>query len=94
MQVGIVVERLSPRLRHAIGVLTQLLSLGVFVLISWQSARYAAALRESGEVSMTLGLPFYPVVHGVAFSFAAAAFVLGVDLLGSAARPPAANEPR
>lgn len=88
VEVEIVTERLSAPLRNAIGVVTRLLSLGVFVLISWQSARYASVLRASGEVSMTLGLRFYPVVYAVAFSFAAAAFVVGVDLLRSPARTP------
>ena len=58
----------------------------LFIVIAWQSARYAAALRASGEVAMTTGLPFYPIVWGIALSFVAAALVLAAELATSVRR--------
>jgi hypothetical protein len=42
---------------------------------------YANHLREIGEVSLTLQLPFYPFVYGIGFSAAAVCLVLLVELV-------------
>jgi TRAP-type C4-dicarboxylate transport system permease small subunit len=83
--VELVMKRTPPSLQIAVDKITQTLSLGLFVLISWQSAKYAGVLRQSGEVSMTIGLPFYPVVYGIAFTSAVVALVIILDLLRSKA---------
>lgn len=41
---------------------------------------YANDLRLSGEVSLTLELPFYPFVYGIAISAAAVSLILIFDL--------------
>jgi hypothetical protein len=41
---------------------------------------YACDLRASGEVSLTLELPFYPFVYGIGFASASVCLVLLVDL--------------
>jgi hypothetical protein len=41
---------------------------------------YGNDLYTSGEVSLTLQLPFYPFVYGIGFSAAAVCLVLLTDL--------------
>lgn len=78
--VELLMSRTRPSIRLVINKITQALSLILFALISWQSAKYARALWESGEVTMTIGLPFYPVVYGIAVTSAVVALVIAIDL--------------
>jgi TRAP-type C4-dicarboxylate transport system permease small subunit len=55
----------------------------LFAVISWQSVIYGFDLRASGEVSLTIQLPFYPFVWGIGFAAAAVCFVIFVDLARS-----------
>ena len=78
--VELLMKRTRPSVQRGMNKITQALSLGLFVLISWQSMKYGRALAESGEVSMTIGLPFYPVVFGIAVTSAVVALVIAIDL--------------
>lgn len=74
--VSLVVRLLPERVQAIIESITCLLSLFLFSMICWQSVVYANDLRETGEVSLTLELPFYPFVYGVSFSAAAVCLVV------------------
>lgn len=52
-----------------------------FCLIGWQIAKYGAILRETGEVSETLGIIYYPFTYGVSFGCFVLAAVLAIDML-------------
>lgn len=78
--VSVLVQLLPKRLQSLVDSLTTGLSFGLFALISWQSFRYAESLRQSGEVSMTLQLPFHPFVYGIALSSAVVCLVLLAQL--------------
>jgi len=60
---------------------TGFLSLFFFGVITWQSVEYAFRVREWNEVSMTLRLPFYPFVCGVAISSFTVCLVLIVAII-------------
>lgn len=77
VSVSLVTRLLPKRLRILIHIFTNLLALVLFGLLSWRSILYAEELKSSGEVSMTLQLPYYPFAYGVAF----ASFVLCVVLI-------------
>ena len=81
--VSLLVRLLSRRVQAVIQVITGSFSFILFALISWRSVLYALHLRESGEVSLTLQLPFYPFVFGIAFASAAVCLVLFVDIASS-----------
>ncbi|MDY7036115.1 MAG: TRAP transporter small permease [Thermodesulfobacteriota bacterium] len=78
--VSLVVQLFSPRAQSFIGAITCLFGFIFFALLSWQSVLYANELRTSGEVSLTLQLPFYPFVYGIGFASVAVCLVLLVDL--------------
>lgn len=79
--VQVVVQRFSPRVQEVVYLITHLLSLLLFVLLAWECVRYANDLWASGEVSMTLQLPFFPVLYGIALSAVTVCLVLLVDIL-------------
>jgi TRAP-type C4-dicarboxylate transport system permease small subunit len=79
--VTLLVRLFPQRMQALVGVFTAACSFIFFALISWRSILYANHMRESGEVSLTLQLPFYPFVYGIAFASAVVCLVLLVDLL-------------
>ena len=79
--VELVVARFSPRVQKFIYVITHVLSIALFALLAWECVRYGNDLQASGEVSMTLQLPFLPVLYGIAMSAVMVCLVLAVDIL-------------
>jgi TRAP-type C4-dicarboxylate transport system permease small subunit len=77
--VSLVVRLFPQRVQGIIAVFTDLLGLYFFCMISWRSILYAEDLKRSGEVSLTLQLPYYPFVYGVSFAAAAVCLVLLMD---------------
>ncbi len=84
--VSVLVQLLPRRLQAAVDAVTCGLSLFLFAMIAWRSILYGNNLREAGEVSMTLQLPFYPFVYGVGVAAAAVCLVLLNDLLQNLAK--------
>jgi TRAP-type C4-dicarboxylate transport system permease small subunit len=78
--VELLMKRTHPLVQRSVNKITQTLSMILFGLLSWQSAKYARVLWESGEVSMTIGLPFYPVVYAIALASAVVSMVIFIDL--------------
>jgi TRAP-type C4-dicarboxylate transport system permease small subunit len=81
--VSFVVELLPKKAQSLIATITNSCGLLFFILIAWRSFLYAGHLKASGEVSLTLQLPFYPFVYGIAFSAFAVCPVILSDLLRS-----------
>jgi len=78
--VSFVVDFFPKKVQAIIATITSVFALIFFVLLSWQSIVYAQELKASGEVSLTLQLPFYPFVYGISFAAAAVCLVILVDI--------------
>jgi TRAP-type C4-dicarboxylate transport system permease small subunit len=65
--VSLVMERFSKRTLSIIGSIIDIISTGLFIVIGWQCIVYAENMRHVGELSPTLGFPFYPFVYGIGF---------------------------
>lgn len=78
--VSVLVQLLPQRWQALVDSVTTSLSILLFALLAWQSSLYGASLQMSGEVSLTLQLPFYPFVYGIALSSAAVCLVLLAQL--------------
>lgn len=81
--VEFVVEKLPPGLQRAGLIIANGLSLALFLLIAWQTFIYAGILRRTGEVTLSLQLPFYPVVYAIAAAALLVAMVLAIEILTS-----------
>jgi len=86
ISIDVVISRFSPRAQAVIDSITYLLSLGLFSLVTWQSAIHANRLFEGHNVSGVLSLPIYPFVIVVAVGSLLFCLVLLVDLLSSLAK--------
>jgi TRAP-type C4-dicarboxylate transport system permease small subunit len=78
--VSLIVRLLPEKAQTWIGTVTNSFGFIFFALLSWRSVLYANHLKESGEVSLTLQLPFYPFVYGIGFAAAAVCLVIMIDL--------------
>jgi len=86
VSVSVLTRLLPPRMQAGVACTTGLLSFVFFALIGWQSHRYAGQLLASGEVSLTLQLPFYPFVYGIGLSAWAVCLVLLPRILETAGK--------
>lgn len=85
ISIDVMVSRFSPRARAIIDSVTCLLSLGLFSVVTWQSAVHAVRTWRAGEVAGVLPLPIYPFVFAVALGSLLFCLVLAVNLLTSMA---------
>ena len=81
--VSLLVRLFPERIQGLIGSITSTFGFIFFALVAWQSVLYGNDLHATGEVSLTLQLPFYPFVYGVGFSAVAVCLVLLTDLFKS-----------
>lgn len=84
--VDIFFQRLPRKLQTVLEGLIYLISLVLFAIITWQCQIYALDLKQSGEISLTLGIPVYPVVVGIAIGCGFLCLVLLFDVVKSARR--------
>ena len=79
--VDIVVLGFSKRIQNALNAANALICTGFFVLVTWQISKYAANLRETGEVTETLQIIYYPFAYAVAVGCGALALVFLIGFL-------------
>jgi TRAP-type C4-dicarboxylate transport system permease small subunit len=63
--VDFLILKFSQKVRNIFNIATRCLVIALFLLIGWNMFKYAWDLQRSGEVSLTLQMPFYPVAYGV-----------------------------
>ena len=78
--VSLIVQMFPKRLQAIIESFISIFGIVLFGLITWQSILYGMDCQRAGEVSLTLELPFYPIIYGVALGAAVVCLVLIVDL--------------
>ncbi len=79
--VRLLVEKLPPRIQTVVYLIVHILSVILFALIAWECARYGMDLKAGGEVSLTLKIPFYPVLYGISFACIVVCLVLIGDII-------------
>ena len=60
ISIDLVITKLPRKIRNIIDCITDFLSLAIFVLVTWQTIKYAYLLYISNDVSAILRLPMYP----------------------------------
>jgi TRAP-type C4-dicarboxylate transport system permease small subunit len=64
--VELLTQGLPPRAKGVLGALVSLMSLFFFVILIWQLVAYGTGVWQSGETSMTVGIPIFPFAYGIA----------------------------
>ena len=79
--VDFLVLKLPPSARRAFHLFTRCLGMGLFFMIGWNLIKMGTDLHRSGEVSLTLQMPFYPVVYAVGICCFIQCLVLSGDVV-------------
>ena len=88
--VEILVERLPQRAQLAIEAFCNLIGALLFCVIAYQAFLYALDIKQSGEVSLTLQMPVYPFIFGIAAGCGLLCLLLIFDFIKSIKRTLAA----
>lgn len=84
--VEIIVEKLPQRAQLAIEAFCNLIGALLFAAVAWQAVVYGLDIKASGEVSLTLQMPPYPFIFGIAVGCALLAVLLAADFIKSLRR--------
>jgi TRAP-type C4-dicarboxylate transport system permease small subunit len=79
--VDFFIARFSRKVQNGFNILTRCMGIFLFSMIGWNLIKMGLDLSRSGEVSLTLKVPFYPVVFGVGVCCFLQCLVLICDLL-------------
>ncbi|MDD2316182.1 MAG: TRAP transporter small permease [Desulfobacterales bacterium] len=84
--VEFLVRKLPRKAQAVVAAANDFLSLVLFFFICRQCVVYAGVLKQSGEVSLTIQMPIYPFVYGIAIGCAALCIVLLMEFIQSIRR--------
>ena len=80
IMVEFLTRRMPEKAQHTITAAGELLSAALFAILARQSIVYALDLKRTGEVSLTVAIPIYPFVFGIAIGCLLVCLILLVDL--------------
>ena len=63
--VDFFILKFSQKGRDIFNIVTRCVVILLFFLIGWNLIKFGIDLQKSGEVSLTLQMPFYPIAYGV-----------------------------
>ena len=73
-------QKFPKAAQNVLHVCTRSLGIALFFFAAINLFRMATDMYRSGEVSLTLQLPFYPIAYGIGFAFLVQCLVLITDL--------------
>lgn len=79
--VDILTEKFSKKVNRVLDVVNYFVTLVFFSIVTWQIFVWGAKIWESGEVSETLKIIYYPFIFSVAVGFGVLSLTLLIDLL-------------
>jgi TRAP-type C4-dicarboxylate transport system permease small subunit len=79
--VDFFILRFSKTVRNIFNLSTRSLVTVLFFLIGWNLIKFGIDLQKSGEVSLTLQMPFYPVAYGLGMCCFVQCLVMLCDIL-------------
>lgn len=79
--VDVLVKTFSPKARKIVSIINNTLCTSFFLIATWQIAKKATILWNTGEVTETLRIIYYPFAYAVAFGCAVLSLVFLTDML-------------
>ncbi len=83
IEIEMLMERFPKRVQEVTASIMSILSLGFFVLVTWQSVLFANDMWRTGDTTMTALLPYYPYIYAIAFGSALLSLVILNNLIKS-----------
>ena len=79
--VDIATERLSPRRKRVIHIITRCIGILIFLFIAYNFTLYGLDARRTGERTASFKIPYYPFAFALSFSFLLQSFTIFCDLI-------------
>ena len=79
--VDFVTQKMPKSAKKVLDLSTRVLCIVLFAVVGWNLFIYSAKLMHSGEVSLTIQIPFYPFSYGVGVCCFLQCFVLVGDIV-------------
>ena len=79
--VDVLVEKI-PDHRFTLDIVTRVMALALFVLVGWNLTDLGAGFYKTGEETLTLGIPLFPIAYALGFC----AFLQCFTLIGDVVR--------
>ena len=86
VSVDTIPEAMSSQRRDVLRIFTKLIGMGMFALLTWSFFLKGYVLYKTGEVSLTLNVPYYPLAYGLSVCCLVEFFVLLSDIFKTAFR--------
>lgn len=84
VDIDALVERFPQTFQRFLRILMNCISLAFFTMVSWKMFEYAFQVAGNGNLSETMGIPYYHLIILVAVGFIGLSIALFVDLLREA----------
>ena len=84
--VDIFFQRFPFRIQYILEGVVETLNLFIFSIATWQCAVYGFEMKKHQDVSLTIGIPVYPVVLGISLGCALLCLVLLFNLIKAVRR--------
>jgi TRAP-type C4-dicarboxylate transport system permease small subunit len=81
VQVDLIVEKLKPRNRKTVTIVTRVVGVLLFLFVAWNFFIYGFDVKSTGEITSSFKIPYYPIVFALSFSFLFQSFTLLYDLV-------------
>lgn len=81
--VDILVLRFPEKTQRMLNSINYFICMVFFAIVAWQISRYGTTLWQTGEVTETLRIIYYPFTYGVALGCAVLSLVFLTDLMKS-----------
>ena len=81
--VDILVLRFPEKTQRMLNSINYFICMVFFAIVAWQISRYGTTLWQTGEVTETLRVIYYPFTYGVALGCAVLSLVFLTDLVKS-----------
>jgi len=79
--VDIITEKLSPRRKRMINILTRCIGIIIFLFVAYNFFLYGIDVQKTGERTASFKIPYYPFAFALSFSFLLQSFTIYCDLL-------------
>jgi TRAP-type C4-dicarboxylate transport system permease small subunit len=79
--VDIITEKLSPKKKRVIEVITRCVGVLLFLFIAYNFYVYGMDVRKTGERTASFKIPYYPFAFALSFTFLMQSFTVFCDLI-------------
>ncbi len=92
ISVDVLINKFSDNVKNIINTINNVICLVFFTVVAWQVAKKATTLLNTGEVTETLRIIYYPFTYAVAFGCLILSLVFLTDLLKHPEKPDEKEE--